>query len=222
MQSISASLIHVVQPPRADDDGPHPALILLHGRGTDERDLFGLAPFVDPRRFVIGARAPFPFQYGGGYAWYDVIKVGLPEPQMFAKSHQRLMTFVDEVVAGYPIDPERVFLLGFSMGTVMAHSIALTQPAKIAGVVAHSGYLPPWKELDLNFKLDDLDGRGWFVAHGLHDPIIPIQFGRETRDLLAGTAAELTYNEYPIAHQVSESSLADVSAWLSGRLDSIQ
>jgi phospholipase/carboxylesterase len=217
METIPASLTHIIQPPRAVG-GPHPALIMLHGRGTDERDLSGLAQFLDPRLFVVSARAPFPFQYGGGYAWYDVIDVGLPQPQMFAESHRRLNALVEEVVAGYPIDAQRVFLFGFSMGAVMAHAMALTQPEMIAGVVAHSGYLPPQKELDLEFQLNGLDGRAWFVAHGVHDPIIPIRFGRETRDLLAGTAADLSYHEYPIAHQVSEDSLNDLSAWLTRRI----
>ncbi len=227
MPTIPASLTYIVQSPRADGPlrsaaragGPHPALIMLHGRGADEHDLFGLAQFLDPRLFVFSARAPFPFQYGGGYAWYDVVEVGLPQPQMFAESHRRLKAFVEEVIAGYPVDAERIFLLGFSMGAVMSHAMALTRPEKIAGVVAHSGYVPPQKELDLEFQLNDLNGRGWFVAHGVHDPIIPIRFGRETRDLLVGTAADLTYHEYPIAHQVSQRSLDDLSTWITCRLD---
>jgi len=219
MKPISASLTHLVQPPRVDGDGPHPAVILLHGRGADEHDLLGLAPSLDPRLLVISARAPFPFQQGGGYAWYDVIEVGVPHPQMFAESYDRLAKFVDEIAGGYPANPVCVFLLGFSMGTVMSHAIALTQPAKIAGVVAHSGYLPPVEELNLRFRLGDLKGRAWFVAHGVYDPIIPIRFGRETRDLLKDTGADLTYKEYPITHQISQRSLDDLSAWLTARID---
>ncbi len=222
MKPISASLTHIVQPPRAESDGPHPAIILLHGRGADENDLLGLAPYLDPRLLVISARAPFPFQYGGGYAWYDVIEVGLPHPPMFAESYDRLTKFADEVVGGYPVDPERVFLLGFSMGTVMAHALALTRPEKCAGVVAHSGYIPPEQELGIRFRLGDLKGRAWFVAHGTHDPIIPVRFGRETRDLIGDTAADLTYQEYPIAHQISQHSLDDLSAWLTTRIDSLR
>jgi len=220
MQPVSASLTHILQPPQAGGDGLRPAIVLLHGRGADERDLFGLAPYLDPRLLVISARAPFPFQYGGGYAWYDVLEVGVPHPQMFAESYSRLSKFVDEVIASYPVNLARVFLLGFSMGSVMAHALALTQPEKFAGVVAHSGYIPPEKELDLRFRLDDLKGRAWFVAHGAHDPIIPVRFGRETCDLLQATAADLTYQEYPIAHQISQRSLDDLAAWLSARIDS--
>ena len=219
---MAASLAHIFQPPRVDGDGPHPALIMLHGRGADEHDLIGLAPFLDSRLLIISARAPFPFPYGGGYAWYDVLQVGIPHPRMFAESYDRLTTFVDEVIAAYPIDPQRVFLLGFSMGAVMAHALALTQPHRVAGVVAHSGYVPPEKELNLEFRLDDLKGRGWFVAHGVHDPIIPVQFGRATRDLLKSTAVDLTYAEYPIAHQISQHTLDDLSTWLTARVDTVE
>ena len=219
MEPISASLTHIVHPPRASVDGPCPALIMLHGRGADEHDLFGLAPYLDPRLLIVSARAPFPFPYGGGYAWYDVIEVGAPHSRMFAESYEHLRRFLDEVVAGYPVDARRVFLFGFSMGAVMSHALALTQPDKFAGVVAHSGYVPPAKELRLEFRLNDLDGLGWFVAHGMHDPIIPVSFGRETRDLLKDTAADLTYKEYPIAHQISQHSLDDLSAWLTKRID---
>jgi len=221
MKPIAATLTHIVQAPRADANGSHPALIMLHGRGADEHDLFGLAPYLDPRLLIVSVRAPFPFQPagGGGYAWYDVIEVGVPHPRMFAESHERLRRLLDEVVAGYPIDARRVFVLGFSMGAVMSHALALTQPDRFAGVVAHSGYTPPAKELGLEFRLGDLDGCAWFVAHGVHDPIIPVSFGRETRDLLKDTAADLTYKEYPIAHQVSQHSLDDVSAWLTKSID---
>ena len=220
MKPVSISLTHIVQLPRQDGGGAHPALILLHGRGTDEHDLLGLAPYLDPRLLIVSTRAPFPFAYGGGYAWYDVLQVGIPHPGMFAESYDRLATFVDEAVAGYPIDPQRVFLLGFSMGAVMAHALALTQPRRLAGVVAHSGYVPPEKELDLEFALGELAGRGWFVAHGVNDPVIPVEFGRATRDLLQSTAADLMYSEYPIAHQISQRSLDDLSAWLTVRIGS--
>jgi len=193
---------------------------LLHGRGADEHDLLGLAPYLDPRLLIVSTRAPFPFAYGGGYAWYDVLQVGIPQPRMFAESYARLAAFVDEAVAGYPIDPQRVFLMGFSMGAVMAHALALTQPKRLAGVVAHSGYVPPEKELGLEFALGELAGRGWFVAHGVNDPVIPVAFGRATRDLLQSTPADLTYSEYPIAHQISQRSLDDLSTWLTGRIGS--
>src|SRR5512142_3241059 len=120
MNLISSTLEHRVAPPEQSTAEQHPALIFLHGRGADEEDLMGLAPYLDPRFFLLSVRAPFAFPYGG-YTWYEVGTVGIPEPGMFQESYGRLVTFVQDAVKGYPIDPSQVFLFGFSMGTVMSY-----------------------------------------------------------------------------------------------------
>ncbi len=213
---VQLSLLHKIASPNSDQNPPFPTLILLHGRGTNEDDLLGLVSYLDPRFMVISARAPFRFSYGG-YTWYDVLEVGSPEPQQFAESYERLIQFLADVQQHYPVDANQVFLLGFSMGTMMSYALALTKPKEIAGVVAHSGYIP--EHPLLLFKWDELDQTGFFVAHGVHDPVIPIHFGRRAKELLSKTNADLTYREYPIAHQISEESLRDLSAWLQKRLN---
>src|SRR5260370_30315445 len=125
MNLISTSLIHKVLAPQRRSPGKSPALVLLHGRGANEDDLLGLAEYLDDRLLLISPRAPFPFQFGGGYAWYDVEDIGRPEPVMFAESYRKLMQFLSDVVAGYPVDPATLLVCGFSMGTMMAYSAAL-------------------------------------------------------------------------------------------------
>lgn len=216
MQTIQSSLYHKLVPPRVESTGPHPTLILLHGRGADEDDLLGLAPYVDPRLQILSVRAPFAFPHGG-FFWYEFLKVGTPEPNQFSESYDRLVQFLADASQHYPVDPKKVFLLGFSMGTVMSFALSLTKPDAIAGVGAHSGYIP--EGTTLKFHLDQLDGLSFFVAHGVHDPVIPINLGRRAKEILSSTSADLTYKEYPIAHQISEESLNDVSVWLKKRLD---
>jgi phospholipase/carboxylesterase len=211
-------LLHRDAPPLAGGPGPHPALVLLHGRGADENDLRGLVPALDPRFHVFSVRAPRPFTWGGGYAWYDVEEIGRPIAAQFQESLSLLSDFISGIAVP-PIDPSRVFLLGFSMGAVMAHAIALSNPDAIAGVVAHSGYLPDEKDTGLRIARERLEGRPWFVAHGTEDPLLPIHLGRESRDRLSTLGVDLTYREYPIGHWISEESLADLSAWLTGHLD---
>ncbi len=217
MKPIQTSLIHTVVPPRRQKEGKHPALILLHGRGTDENDLLGLAPYLDERLLIISARAPHRFQYGG-YAWYDALEIGSPDPRMFAESYEKLTQFLRDVQSGYPIDPSRIFLLGFSMGTVMSYALALTHPEAIAGVVAHSGYIP--EKTNLKFHWNNLSGHSFFIAHGVYDSVIPIHWGERANELLSKTQAGVAYHKYPIAHQVSEESLNDLSSWLTNHLDS--
>ena len=216
IQPFNTTLIHKVLPSSAPGKDRHPALILLHGRGTNEDDLLGLAQYLDPRFFVVSARAPFRFPYGG-YTWYEIVEVGSPVTPQFEESYQRLSQFVVDVKAHYPVDPTRVFLLGFSMGSVMSFAVSLTKPESVTGVVAHSGYIP--ENTSLRFQWDSLAGLSLFIAHGVHDQVISIDHGRRAQALLAKTQAALTYKEYPIAHSMSEESLSDLSLWLQTRLD---
>jgi phospholipase/carboxylesterase len=215
---ISTTLVHKVRPPATSGTTKSPALILLHGRGTNEDDLLGLMDFLDPRFFVISARAPYRFEEGmGGYTWFGLQEIGKPDQEQFGEAYRRLNQFIDDVKTGYPIDPGRVFLFGFSMGSIMSFAVALTRPNAVRGIVAHSGYIP--ESVSLQFAWKQFTGLSVFVAHGIHDPIIPIQKARRSQELLSQTGADLTYKEYPIAHTISEESLADVSFWLQKRLD---
>jgi phospholipase/carboxylesterase len=216
MKPIETSLDHHVLLPENSPAVMHPALIMLHGRGADEEDLLGLSERLDRRLLIISARAPFPYPYGG-FTWYDVGTVGQPEPAMFKTSYDALTTFVRDVLVGYPVDRQKVFLLGFSMGTVMSFALSLTQPALFRGVIANSGYVP--ENTHLTLKWNELSGIEHFIAHGIQDPVIPVSFGRRTRQLFENARAVFTYREYAMAHQISEESLADLSAWLSQRLD---
>jgi phospholipase/carboxylesterase len=177
----------------------------------------GLAPYLDERLLIVSARAPYPFGGGfGGYAWYDIEEIGTPKLEAFKHSLGLLKRFIGEATSGYPADPERLYLMGFSMGTVMSYAVALTEPQMVSGVVAHSGYVP--EVPGVTFKLGDLGGKSFFIAHGTYDRIIPVGLGRAARDLLAGTPAEATYKEYPMDHQIGEESLRDLASWLQGQL----
>lgn len=216
MQKTPSALVHKIAPLAASTPGPHPALLLVHGRGADEDDLLGLVPYLDPRILVVSVRAPLPFP-NGGYTWYSLGTVGEPEPDEFLESHARLGRFLEEMRSSYPVDPERIFLLGFSMGSVMSLALALSRPSEIRAVIAHSGYFPEGAALD--FHRDRLGKCRFFVAHGTLDPVIPIRFGRRAKALLAEQGADLTYQEYPIGHTMSEESIRDMARWLTENLD---
>ena len=218
MRLIKTTLTHLIAPFDEKHAGLHPTLVLLHGRGANEEDLLGLVPYLSPRLLCIAARAPFEFG-NGGYTWYDLREVGSPNTDQFMHSYELLAQFLEDIQKHYPVDPQKMILLGFSMGTVMAYSLALTKPEKINGVIAHSGYIPV--DTPLRFKLESLAGTSFFVAHGIYDPVIPIEFGRKANELLTKTNAPLVYREYPIQHQISDDSLRDLGNWLARRLESL-
>lgn len=212
-------LVHLVRQPARSVSGRPPLLLLSHGLGSNEADLFGLAPYLDPRFLIISVRAPI--SYGSGYAWFD-LQI-LPD-RYVANQHQAaesavtLKTFLEQAISYYKIDPQRVYLVGFSQGAIMGLTLALTQPELVTGLVAMSGRFPD--EIESQMAEDDaLNSKPVLVVHGLYDPVLPIQSGRHIRDRLQRLPVDLTYREYPMAHQVSEESLRDITQWLTHQLD---
>jgi phospholipase/carboxylesterase len=172
------SLLHRTRFPAAGD-GPHPTVIALHGRGSDESDLIGLAPYLNEQLLWVSPRAPLTLD--GGYEWYRLQAVGVPDPATFEAARVALSRFLDEVRATYPVDPRRVYLFGFSQGGMMAYTQALTRPAGLAGVIAHSSYIPLAAiEAAATIDAAGLRGKPFAVLHGLHDPLIPVAWARDT------------------------------------------
>ena len=144
---MTLNLHHVVRRPQSAGSAQAPILLMLHGLGADENDLIGLADALDPSLFIVSVRAPF--RYVVGNAWYGLEKVGDVEPKSFATGLSALGQFVDALPATYPIDPSRLYTLGFSQGAVMATSLLLSRPSLVAGSILLSGYLPTSAPLKL-------------------------------------------------------------------------
>lgn len=213
------SLHHLVRAPTRPAPTP-PLLLLLHGVGSHEADLMGLAPSLDPRFHIVSARAPIVLG-PGAYAWFHVEFTSTGPviiPEEAEASRLTLLHFIAELVEGYGLDATRVYLLGFSQGAIISLSVALTEPKKLAGVVAMSGRILP-EVLPRMAPPEALVGLPILVVHGLADPLLGIQYGRASRDRLSALPVALTYREYPMGHEVTAESLADVTAWLRDRLD---
>lgn len=219
MNPASLSLHHLVRKPVAPGAKP-PLLILLHGLGSNEQDLFSLAPEFDERFLIISARAPLTLM-SGSYAWFHAdLSSGHPliNAEEAESSRTTLLQFIDEAARRYDVDPSRVYLVGFSQGAIMSLSVMLTQPEAVAGVVAMSGRILP-EIRHITAAPDRLEGLPVMVVHGTLDQVLPVFNGRASRDYLSTLPVKLTYREYPMAHGIDEESFADVSAWLSTQLD---
>lgn len=214
MATDELRLTHRAIEPRQTGSGPAPALLLLHGRGANEDDLPPIAAELDPRLFVVSARAPLVRSFG--YHWYDLIASGVPEPTTYAESLATLQAFVRALPSAYPIAAGQLYLLGFSQGAMMAGSLLLTVPDLIAGAILLSGYLP--LEVGLPVQTAALAGKPVFIGHGTADQVLPVSFGRQARDYLRTVNADLTYHEYPMAHQISGRELLDIGQWLGRNL----
>jgi phospholipase/carboxylesterase len=213
------NLVSVVRPPRTPSARP-PLLVLLHGVGADEHDLLPLLPHLDPRLLAISLRAPREAQ-GMGYAWYDIDWSTNPPGSDLAQAEESragLAALLPDLARDHGADPARTFLFGFSQGGAMALAVALTHPDLLRGVVIHSGRLLDGlgARLARGPALDRLEA---LVLHGVDDPVLPVERGREIRDLLAPVLGpRLVYAEHDAGHGVTPASLEDVRAWLAARL----
>jgi phospholipase/carboxylesterase len=198
--------------PAAGD--PEGALVLLHGRGADERDLFPLLDMLDPERRLLGATARGPLSLPpGGAHWYVVRRVGYPDPETFNSTYPELSSWLAELLAEHGIPPERTVLGGFSQGSVMAYALGLGPGRpRPAGILALSGFLPRVEGFELDLaKADDLPIA---IGHGTHDPVISVEFGRDARDRLLDAGARVTYRESPMPHTIDPTFLRELPAWL--------
>lgn len=220
MKTRNLSLVHRVAEPREKSQARPPLLVLLHGIGSNEDDLYSLAPYLDGRFMTVSARAPVVMG-AGSFGWFNIeftprgMVADLEEAE---RSQRTISKFIGELVEAYGADPACVFLMGFSQGAMMSLSVALTWPDRVAAVVAMSGRLPA-QALAQVAEPETLRGMPVFVAHGIYDPVLPIENGRDCREKLEALPVELTYREYPMGHEVSMESLRDVAAWLSSTLD---
>jgi phospholipase/carboxylesterase len=205
--------------PAAGD--PEGALVLLHGRGADERDLFPLLDMLDPERRLLGATARGPLSLPpGGAHWYVVRRVGYPDPETFNSTYPELASWLDDLPAEHGIPPERTVLGGFSQGSVMAYALGLgPERPRPAGIVALSGFLPRVE----GFEPDLAKAAGLPVAigHGTHDPVISVEFGRDARDRLLEAGARVTYRESPMPHTIDPAFLGELPAWLREAVPSV-
>ena len=212
-------LVHLVRQPIIEASVP-PLLLLLHGVGSNEHDLYGLAQFLDKRFLIISVRAPNTLG-PGSYAWFEVEftpQGPVINPEQAEASRETLITFLQEAITVYGADPKRVYLMGFSQGAIMSASVALTRPELVAGAVLMSGRILPEIQ-PLIASREELSGFPFLVVHGTADMVLPIFNGRASRELLSSLPVELTYHEYPMGHEVSQESLRDVTTWLSDQLD---
>ena len=204
--------------PAAGD--PEGALVLFHGRGADERDLFPLLDVLDPERRLLGATARGPLSLPpGGAHWYAVRRVGYPDPETFHSTYPQVATWLDGLLEEHGIAHDRTVLGGFSQGSVMSYALGLgAGRPRPAGIMALSGFIPEVEGFALD--LDKAAGLPVAIGHGTHDPVISVEFGRDARERLTDAGANVTYRESPMPHTIDPAFMRELPGWLSGTLAS--
>jgi len=211
------SLHHIIRPSSQKENAP--LLLLFHGYGSDENDLFSFATELPEELYIISVRAPYAMQPYGN-AWYainfDAEKGKWSDNEQAIISRDKISNFIDEVIANYPIDENNVSLLGFSQGTILSYAIALSYPKKIKNVIALSGYInqdlfnvqPKEHYAHLNF----------YCSHGSVDQVIPVDWARQISPYLENLAINFSYNEFPVGHGVAPQNFYAFRDWLKKHL----
>jgi phospholipase/carboxylesterase len=181
---------HRERPAAGDPEG---ALVLMHGRGADENDLFPLFDMLDPDRRMLGLspRGPLSLPPGGAH-WYAVAQIGYPDSGTFWATYPALTDWLDSTLETHGLDHSQTVLGGFSQGGVMSYALGLgkDRPAPRA-IVAMSSFIPTVEGLELDLERDV----PFSIAHGTDDPIIGVEWGRDAQE-------RLTANGYPMGHTV--------------------
>ena len=208
-------LVHRVRPPADEAAG---ALVLLHGRGVDESDLFPLLDELDPERRLVGATPRGPHTLPpGGYHWYIVERVGFPHRDTFMATFGMLTAWLEAFAEETGVPWERTVIGGFSQGSVMSYALALRagRPSP-AGLLAMSGFIPTVDGFDL-----DLERPGLPIAitHGSLDPVISVEFARSARQRLEAAGNRVLHRESPVGHGIDPGVLPDLRAWLQAAIE---
>ena len=210
---MSERLVHLVREPSGEPQG---ALVLLHGRGADERDLVPLLDVLDPDRRLVGLTPGAPLHLPpGGRHWYVVPRVGYPDPPTFHASYAALTSLLDDWLRERGIDWSQTVIGGFSMGCVMSYATALGpgRPAP-AGILAISGFIPTvegWEP-----QLDERRDLPVLISHGSRDPVISVEFARDARERLRSAGLAVEYHEHGGGHQLDPQSLPRMTEWVTG------
>ena len=201
-------------PPRLP--GLSRTLILLHGYGADERDLLPIAHALDPRLRAVSLQGPIALG-GPMRAWFNLGQDARGrisfDPEAARAAVRSASAAVEEIAASSP----RPFMLGFSQGAGIALGVALLRPDLTAGVLSLSGVARALEDRD-HAPEEKLRDFPVFAAHGLHDPLLPIELGRGLRDTLASLGVDVEWREYPMEHIVVPEEIEDARRWLTARL----
>ena len=195
-------------------------LIILHGYGSNEEDLFSFATELPENLIIVSARAPRTLGFGS-YSWYTINIDGsggkFSDDEEAIESLNKISTFITEVQERYGKTPEQTFLLGFSQGCILSIATALTYPEKVQKVIGLSGYAN-FDILPSNYNNPLYKNLDFFLSHGSVDQVLPVEWARQTHEFLSKIDIKHSYQEYPVGHGVAPQNFFAFKKWIEERL----
>ena len=212
------SLHYIKRDPKIPTENP-PLLILLHGYGSNEQDLFSFAEELPDELLIVSAQAPLEMG-NGAYAWFsinfDANNEKFYDLEEAEESVKKIALFIDEIKGKYKTDPSKTFLLGFSQGTILSYTLSLTRPNKVQHVIALSGFINEALTTK-NVIAKDIE-TDYYISHGSVDQVIPVDWARKAPDFLTKHNLKNVYSEYPVGHGVAPQNFYSFKKWIEERL----
>ena len=207
-----------IRRPRREEPGrTYPAVFMLHGIGSDERDMLPLAEGIAEESFVFAIRGPL--SYGPGFAYFTIEGYGKPHREAFERSVRQLADFIDEAHGQYPLDRELSYVLGFSQGAILALTLGITGAGGVKGVVALAGYLPEFVKQEYvpghGALADGGAGLSAFISHGRADTVLPFAWGRDAADFFRNAGVAVDFWPHAEGHHVPEDNARAFLQWLA-------
>ncbi|MBP3040082.1 esterase [Bacillaceae bacterium Marseille-Q3522] len=213
---MQASMFYKLRKPsQMEANKSYPALFLLHGIGSNEENMLPLVAGLEEKFFIFSIRGHLP--YPPGFAYFTIQGFGKPYREAFVEGVSRLTGFIDYATEQYPLDTNRLYLLGFSQGAILSMALGLILGKRIKGIIALSGYIPQFVKEE--YVIKPADQLSLFISHGEMDNILPYEWGVENSEFFQGLGAQVTFITYQEGHTVSLKNQQDFTNWLIDDLE---
>lgn len=211
-------LEYLVRKPKVPVENP-PLLLLLHGVGSNEEDLFSLTNYLPESLLIVSVRGPLTLG-SKSFGWYEVLfTTGQPKINLEQEGESRklLLQFLDYLKLNYKFDESNVWIGGFSQGAIMSYSIGLLHPEKVKGVIALSGRLLEENKAQVKVS-EKVLSKKVFISHGTNDRVLSVDYARSVKGFLESIGVNPHYQEYEEGHSINREMLKDLIQWLEVEL----
>ena len=197
------------------ENSPSPLLLMVHGYGSNEQDLFSFSRAIPEKFTIVSIRGDIEIQYNG-FAWYN-ITIDFNGKKSYdikkaIESRDNIIKVIEICKKIYNIDPNNVNLMGFSQGSMLVNAVALTYPEQIRNVISLSGAFD--KNIINISNTYSLKGLSFYISHGLNDEILPFDLSKQSIKILSENNIDHVFEEYPIGHGVSPENFKSMLSWL--------
>lgn len=217
VSAAPGNLYYKFREPKIKSDKP-PVIILMHGYGSKEEDLFSFADQLPDQYLVISLRAPIAMGRGS-YAWYPLNiangKTSIDNVQA-EKSRLMVIDFIKNLKNKHQFDDKQIYLGGFSQGGIMSYSVAFSTPDLVKGIFVLSGRLLEETKAQLG-DINKIKQLKIFISHGTQDTVLPVSNAREVNTWLSMQGIKAVYKEYTSDHTITTAMFADLLNWFSSK-----